>query len=196
MKTLLMEEVQNLPNIVKIEAGFEKPTDIVGSCTETDLYSLKSKLDIALSHFIDEYDWTCSHLKLIAEATVCWHYCHRNNNLHYDDDNKKYLSNYAKKFYEELKNIKTLETSEPRKNSNALAFVIQYNNGNKIYHTDFITEKMFKLIISRTNEVVINTINDGSSIQNLYDLNEFLKQAIPNWEYMKKTPNVFIPVSI
>lgn len=195
MKTQLMKEVQNLPDIVKVEAGFEKPTDIVGSCTATDLYSLKSKLDTALSHFIDEYDWTCSHLKLIAEATVCWHYCHRNNNLRYDDDNKKYLSNYAKKFYEELKTLSASEYGENYSNSNKLGIRVEYNNGDETY-INFLTENMFKLIISRTNEVVINTINDGSSIQNLYDLNEFLKQAIPNWEYMKKTPNVFVPVSI
>ena len=193
MKTLLMKEVQNLPNIVKVEAGFEKPTDIVGNCTATDLYSLKSKLDTALSHFIDEYDWTCSHLKLIAEATVCWHYCHRNNNLRYDDDNKKYLSNYAKKFYEELKTLSASECSGNYSNSNKLSIRVEYNNGDETCMY-FLTEKMFKLIISRTNEVVINTINDGSNIQNLYDLNEFLKQAIPNWEYMKKTPNVFVPV--
>ena len=118
MKTQLMKEVQNLPNIVKVEAGFEKPTDIVGNCTATDLYSLKSKLDTALSHFIDEYDWTCSHLKLIAEATVCWHYCYRNSNLHYDDDNEKYLSNYAKKFYEELRTLKASECSINYSNSN------------------------------------------------------------------------------
>lgn len=193
MKTRLMKEVQNLPNIVKVEAGFEKPTDIVGSCTATDLYSLKSKLDTALSHFIDEYDWTCSHLKLIAEATVCWHYCHRNNSLRYDDDNKKYLSNYAKKFYEELKTLSASECGENYSNSNKLSIRVEYNNGDETYMY-FLTEKMFKLIISMTNEVVINTINDGSNIQNLYDLNEFLKQAIPNWEYMKKTPNVFVPV--
>ena len=193
MKTQLMKEIQNLPNIVKVEAGFEKPTDIVGSCTATDLYSLKSKLDTALSHFIDEYDWTCSHLKLIAEATVCWHYCHRNSNLRYDDDNKKYLSNYAKKFYEELKTLSDSECNENYSNSNKLSIRVEYNNGDETCMY-FLTEKMFKLIISRTNEVVINTINDGSSIQNLYDLNEFLKQAIPNWEYMKKTPNVFVPV--
>ena len=192
MKTQLMREVQNLTNIVKVEAGFEKPTDIVGNCTATDLYSLKSKLDTALSHFIDEYDWTCSHLKLIAEATVCWHYCHRNNSLHHDD-NKKYLSNYAKEFYEELKALSVSESSKSS-NSNALGFTVQYNNGDEIY-IDFLTEKMLKLIISRTNDVVVNTINDGSSIQNLYDLNEFLKQAIPNWEYMKKTPNVFVPAA-
>ena len=193
MKTRLMREVQNLTNIVKVEAGFERPTDIVGNCTATDLYSLKSKLDTALSHFIDEYDWTCSHLKLIAEATVCWHYCHRNSNLHYNDDNKKYLSNYAKEFYEELKTLSISECSENYSNSNKLGIRVEYNNGDETCMY-FLTEKMFKLIISRTNEVVINTINDGSNIQNLYDLNEFFKQAIPNWEYMKKTPNVFVPV--
>ena len=193
MKTQLMKEVQNLSNIVKVEAGFEKPTDIVGNCTATDLYSLKSKLDTALSHFIDEYDWTCSHLKLIAEATVCWHYCYRNSNLHYDDDNEKYLSNYAKKFYEELKTLNDSECSVNYSNSNKFGIRVEYNNGDETYMS-FLTEKMFKLIISKTNEVVINTINDGSNIQNLYDLNEFLNQAIPCWEYMKKTPNVFVPV--
>lgn len=183
MKNSLMREVANQSNIINIEGGFEKATDITANCTAQDLYSLKAKLDTALSHFIDEYDWTCSHLKLIVEATVCWHYCRRDNTLIYTEDNDKYLSKYAKEFYEELR---ILDSSESRNisNSNSLSFGVQYNDGNKIY-VHFLTERMFKFIISKINEVVTNTLSDGSTIQNLHDLSDFFSQAIPCWENAK-----------
>lgn len=188
MKNDLLRFVADNKNNNKAYANFEKPTTIAtGGCTPNDLFQLVYNVREALSHFIDEYDWTKSHLKMIAEATVCWHYCYRNNNLMYGSDNDAYLSSYAKDFYNELVMLNHDEFGAKYSKSNKLYYIEKEDDGFSV----FLTEDMFKMIISKVNEVVINTLNDGSTVENLKDLSDFFNQAIPCWERMKANPSVF-----
>ena len=187
MKNDLLRFVADNKNNNKAYAKFEKPTAITAGCTPNDLFQLVYNIREALSHFIDEYDWTKSHLKMIAEATVCWHYCYRNNNLMYGSDNDAYLSNYAKDFYNELVMLDHDEFGANHSKSNKLYYVEKEDDGFGV----FLAEDMFKLIISKVNEVVTHTLNDGSTVENLKDLSDFFNQAIPCWERMKINPSVF-----
>lgn len=197
-KDFLIYRTQNQKNVISVEGGFNRDTNIIGEYTLYDLYSLKAKFDTALSHFIDEVKTECrfdyNYYKLIAEVTVCWHHCYKSINPYYKETNK-YSPEYTKEFYEELKKLDTLEYSTDCRTCNVLLLIPIYNN-NKSYKTKFLTENMFVFIISKVNEVVADTLSDGSTVQNINDLNVFFNQAIPCWEYMKKTPNVFAPVSI
>lgn len=190
MKNDLLRFVADNKNNNKAYAKFTKPTAITAGCTPNDLFQLVYNIREALSHFIDEYDWTKSHLKMIAEATVCWHYCYRNNNLMYGSDNDAYLSNYAKDFYNELAMLNQDEFGAKYSKSNKLN-CIESDNPDNLLYSYFLTEDMFKLIISKVNEVVTHTLNDGSTVENLKDLSDFFNQAIPCWERMKTNPSVF-----
>ena len=189
MKNDLLRFVADNKNNSKAHAEFEKPTAITAGCTPNDLFRLVYNINEALSHFIDEYDWTKSHLKMIAEATVCWHYCYRNNNLMYGSDNDAYLSSYAKDFYNDLINLSQNEFGVNYSKSNKLNYFVSVDNNDAT--CTFLTEDMFKLIISKVNEVVTHTLTDGSTVENLKDLSDFFNQAIPCWERMKTNPSVF-----
>lgn len=176
--------------IISVEGGFENPTPIANYSTVADLYAMKTKLDTALSNFGNEYDPAYKYIRIIAEATAYWHYCYNRNPMNAN----KYQSDFVKTFYENLRDLKCSEFGGNYSKSNKLCFVITYSDNDEGYSI-FLSEKIFNFIITTVNEVVVNTLTDGSCVENLRDLGAFLDQAIPAWEYMKKNPSVFVPAS-
>lgn len=195
MKDQLMKMLARQSDVTSVEAGFDRPADIANNCTTKDLYSLKMKIDTALSHFIDEYDWTCSRLKLIAEATVCWYNCAKKNLIFTTNPtDTKYNSDYVKSFFKEMKEMSYKEFGSEYSKSNKLSFLVSYSDKD-VCSEVFLTENILKFIISKVNEVVTDTLDDGSCVDDIVSLNQFLDQAIPCWEYMKKQSNsVFVQV--
>jgi hypothetical protein len=176
--------------IISVEGGFDNPTPIANYSTTADLYVMKTKLDTALSHFGNEYD-PDKYIRIIAEATAYWHYCYNRNPINVN----KYQSDFVKTFYKSLRDLDCSEFGDNYSKSNKISFKVTYSNNDEGYYM-FLTEKIFNFIIATVNEVVVNTLTDGSCVENLRDLSAFLDQAIPAWEYMKKSPSVFVPVSI